>query len=468
MPAFDGPMADVARPRVPTIAPGPRRPLAVLRGRVSRREVGGRVLLAWCSSYAVLRFDTDVAVALGQALLLALVWELVHGKVTGWFRAMTFVAGTFVVAAITGTLTVGLVAATAFVLPWLGFRPGTLLVAGAVTLVAVGAWDSFVRHTAKAPARVLVVGGGHAVARFLQSIDQADVPLTVIGVVDDNVEREVAAAVPLTAPLARLSETVRRLSPDLVVIAVQRGRPDVFAQLLQVAETGFQIAGLPEIYEFTFGRLPIEELTPAWFMSVLHAYNRPANRLGKRVFDVLVALVGIVLTLPVLPLIVVVVKRTPGPLLYRQERLGEHGRPFTMLKFRSMRTDAEAAGARWAARDDDRIIRGGRLLRLLRLDELPQLWNVLRGEMSIVGPRPERPEFLDYLSGEVPFWSQRHLLKPGITGWAQIRSSYAADALGTVEKLSYDLWYLRHRSILLDVMICAKTLPRMATFRGAR
>jgi lipopolysaccharide/colanic/teichoic acid biosynthesis glycosyltransferase len=107
-------------------------------------------------------------------------------------------------------------------------------------------------------------------------------------------------------------------------------------------------------------------------------------------------------------------------------------------------------------------------MRLLRLDELPQLWNVLRGEMSIVGPRPERPEFLEYLSGEVPFWSQRHLLKPGITGWAQIRSSYAADAMATIEKLSYDLWYLRHRNVLLDALICAQTLPRMATFRGAR
>ena len=112
--------------------------------------------------------------------------------------------------------------------------------------------------------------------------------------------------------------------------------------------------------------------------------------------------------------------------------------------------------------------RGGRLLRLLRFDELPQLWNVLRGEMSIVGPRPERPEFLEHLEAEVPFWTQRHLLRPGITGWAQIRAAYAADALGTAEKLSYDLWYLRHRSLVLDAIICLKTFPRMAIFRGAR
>ena len=253
------------------------------------------------------------------------------------------------------------------------------------------------------------------------------------------------------------------------MIAVQRGRPEVFGELLNAADAGFQVVGLPEIYEFAFGRLPVEELTPAWFMSVLHAYNRPSSRLAKRTFDVVVALLGILATVPLLPFIVVLVKRTRGPLFYRQERLGEHGQIFTMIKFRSMRSDAEATGvAQWASENDPRIIPGGRLMRLLRLDELPQLWNVLRGEMSIVGPRPERPEFLEHLEAEVPFWTQRHLLRPGITGWAQIRAAYAADALGTVEKLSYDLWYLRHRSLVLDGIICLKTFPRMALFRGAR
>jgi lipopolysaccharide/colanic/teichoic acid biosynthesis glycosyltransferase len=227
--------------------------------------------------------------------------------------------------------------------------------------------------------------------------------------------------------------------------------------------------GLPETYEFAFGRLPVRELTPAWFMSVLHAYNRPYGRATKRAFDIVVAMAGLVVTLPLLPLIALLVKRTPGPLLYRQRRLGEHGQVFTMLKYRSMRSDAEgSSGAQWAQQNDSRVIPGGRLMRLLRLDELPQLWNVLRGEMSIVGPRPERPEFLEKLEAEVPFWTRRHLLKPGITGWAQIRSGYAADALGTVEKLSYDFWYLRHRSLVLDALICLKTLPGMATFRGAR
>ena len=239
--------------------------------------------------------------------------------------------------------------------------------------------------------------------------------------------------------------------------------------MLGVADAGFQMVGLPEIYEFAFGRLPVEDLTSAWFMSVLHAYNRPANRLAKRMFDVVVAILGLAVTALVLPAIVILVKNSRGPLLYKQQRMGENGRPFEILKFRSMRMDAEAPGqAQWAATNDPRVIWGGLLLRRLRLDELPQLWNVLRGEMSIVGPRPERPEFIEHLQAGVPFWTHRHLLKPGITGWAQIRAGYAADSLGTVEKLSYDLWYLRHRSLVLDVMICLKTFPRMAMLRGSR
>jgi lipopolysaccharide/colanic/teichoic acid biosynthesis glycosyltransferase len=139
-----------------------------------------------------------------------------------------------------------------------------------------------------------------------------------------------------------------------------------------------------------------------------------------------------------------------------------------MLKFRSMHIDAEAAGPVWAAERDPRVIPFGRLLRQARLDELPQLWNVLRGDMSIVGPRPERPEFVERLQTEVPFWSRRHLVKPGITGWAQVRHGYAADASSTSEKLSYDLWYLRHRSLVVDLAICLKTFSTLLSGSGAR
>jgi lipopolysaccharide/colanic/teichoic acid biosynthesis glycosyltransferase len=184
---------------------------------------------------------------------------------------------------------------------------------------------------------------------------------------------------------------------------------------------------------------------------------------------VVMALIAMVVALPFLPLIVLLVKRTPGPLLYRQERLGQFGRPFTMIKFRSMIPEAETGqGALWAQKRDPRVIPGGSLMRRTRLDEIPQLWNVIRGDMSFVGPRPERPEFVSLLELEVPYWSARNLLKPGITGWAQIQAGYAADGEGAELKLAHDLWYLRHRSLVLDAVICLKTITTLVTGSGAR
>jgi exopolysaccharide biosynthesis polyprenyl glycosylphosphotransferase len=443
---------------------------AALRGRVSSRQNAGRAVVVWAGAYLSIRPWSPAAQAAGEALVVTALWSTIGFRVIQMYRSMTFAVGAFAVSAVTSILGVGAASALGYWFPGIAIDQQALAVLGLSTFLCAGAWDTAVQRAARAPRRVLVVGGGSPTARLLADLArEPGAGLTVIGVVDDLVDDSVVARVPHCGTLRALPSTVRRLSPDLVVVAVPKGRPEVFAHLLGVADAGFQVVGLPEVYEFAFGRLPVEDLTSAWFMSVLHAYNRPTNRLTKRTFDVVVAAVGLVVALPLVPAIALVVKRTRGPLLYRQERLGENGKTFTILKFRSMRVDAEAPGeVQWASTDDPRVIPGGRLLRLVRIDELPQLWNVLRGEMSIVGPRPERPEFIAQLQAGVPFWTHRHLLKPGITGWAQIRAGYAADTLGTVEKLSYDLWYLRHRSLVLDVMICLKTLPRMATFRGAR
>jgi exopolysaccharide biosynthesis polyprenyl glycosylphosphotransferase len=265
----------------------------------------------------------------------------------------------------------------------------------------------------------------------------------------------------MLGPVRDLQTIVRETMPDLVVVAVDRGRPEVFSALGNVAALGFRVVGLPEFYEHAFGRVPVRRMTDAWFMSILHLYQRPYSRRSKRAFDVAGALFGLLLTAPLFPLIALLVSRTEGPIFYRQTRLGEQGRLFTILKFRTMRSDAESNGAVWAQESDPRMTNVGRLLRATRLDEIPQLINVLRGEMSIVGPRPERPEFVELLEQSVPFWSRRHLLRPGITGWAQLRSGYAADSLATEEKLSYDLWYLRHQSLVVDALICARTLPSL-------
>jgi exopolysaccharide biosynthesis polyprenyl glycosylphosphotransferase len=400
---------------------------------------------------------------------MTLVWTAAGRWAAQSFRAMPFAVGSFALAATASATGLVALSTVSFWHPDFALTQLGLAVAAGATFLGAGVWDAVAR-AARPARRVLVVGGGEATARLLDDLAlDPQAGLRVVGVVDDAVADSLRGSPLHLGALDDLTRMVRRVSPDLVVVAVQTGRPEIFTQLLDVADAGFQVMGMPEVYEFAFGRLPVENLTSAWFMSVLHAYNRPRSRMVKRAFDVAVAAVGLVATLPLLPVIAVIVKSTSGPLLYRQTRLGEHGKPFTILKFRSMRNDAEAAGApQWAEEEDPRVIRGGRMLRRFRLDELPQLWNVLRGEMSIVGPRPERPEFMEQLESGVPFWAHRHLLKPGITGWAQIRAGYAADELGANEKLSYDLWYLRHHTTMLDLLICLKTLPRMATRGGAR
>jgi exopolysaccharide biosynthesis polyprenyl glycosylphosphotransferase len=274
--------------------------------------------------------------------------------------------------------------------------------------------------------------------------------------------------VPRHGRIADLADIVAEHRPDVVVFANDRCRGDAFNELLDIAHLGFSVVGLPEFYEFAFGRLPVRNLNSRWFMSILHLYQRPYTRWAKRSFDVVVAGIGLLLSAPLFPVLAFLVRRTPGPAIYRQTRLGEAGRPFTIYKFRSMRQDAEVAGAAWAAERDPRVTQLGQLMRKTRLDELPQLWNVLKGDMSVVGPRPERPEFVEELQAEVPFWSRRHLVKPGITGWAQVRHGYTADAASTGEKLSYDLWYLRHRSLVVDLAICAKTFSTLLSGSGAR
>jgi lipopolysaccharide/colanic/teichoic acid biosynthesis glycosyltransferase len=202
-------------------------------------------------------------------------------------------------------------------------------------------------------------------------------------------------------------------------------------------------------------------------MSILHLYQRPYSRFTKRTFDLVGATIMLAVALPLLPVIALLVRLTTGPVILRQMRVGEHGKLFTIYKFRTMRSDAEAHGrAVWASEGDPRATWLGMFLRRVRLDELPQLWNVLLGDMSIVGPRPERPEFLEELEAKVPFWTRRQLIKPGITGWAQIRRGYTADMTGSTDKLSYDLWYLRHRTLLVDFAICLHTFG--VILRGAQ
>ncbi len=430
----------------------------------------GHAGVIWLAVYSLLASEqASVPAAVVFAVLITAVWLSSMSIAAGAASRLTLALGG--TGAVFLSLLAGLfaVSAAALWLPGLHLRPVRLLVMASAISVLSAAWRAFVSRGLPQQRRVLIVGGGEGSMHLVQLLRESGSGLEPVGVVDDDVKSEIFAGIPVRGHLSDLSAVVEEERPDLVVVAVERNRPEVFKQLLAAANAGFQVVGLPETYEHVFGRVPIRHLTPAWFMSVLHLYQRPYTQIAKRTFDFLVALVGLLIAAPLLPLIALLVAQTRGPVIFRQKRLGEGGRIFTMYKFRTMRVDAEDEGsAAWAQERDPRATPVGRWLRRARVDELPQLWNVLKGDMSIVGPRPERPEFSDMLEEAVPFWEHRQLLKPGITGWAQVCSGYSADCLSTEEKLSYDLWYLRHRSMLLDLIICAKTLPQLLSGRGAR
>jgi exopolysaccharide biosynthesis polyprenyl glycosylphosphotransferase len=458
------PVAEVAEPLVEPVG----RPLVGVAA-ARRIAVVGRVAAVWLPVFAVASHDLPtlrsflVSIALAGAWLAALRHAFGDARVTIWTIGAP-------VAAAVGT-TAGFILAVALnaALPWLGLSLGAALQMAIGVFVLAGAWESVVHASVAARQRVLIVGAANGGSELVEELSIGRCSrFDVIGVVDDEREADHIAGAPLHGRIEDLATIVDEYRPDVVVLANDHCRGRAFEELLDIAPLGFSVVGLPEFYEYAFGRLPLRNLNSRWFMSILHLYQRPYTRLAKRTFDVAVAGLGLLLAAPLFPLLALLVRRTPGPTIYRQVRLGEGGRTFTMYKFRSMRTDAEVGGAAWAAEHDPRVTPIGRFMRKTRLDELPQLWNVLRGDMSVVGPRPERPEFVEQLQAEVPFWTRRHLVKPGLTGWAQVRRGYTSDPASTSEKLSYDLWYLRHRSLVVDLAICIKTVSTLLSGSGAR
>jgi exopolysaccharide biosynthesis polyprenyl glycosylphosphotransferase len=221
-----------------------------------------------------------------------------------------------------------------------------------------------------------------------------------------------------------------------------------------------------QLYEQLLGHVPMGTIDAAWFRYIMHPRFRATSPVSKRLFDVVGSLAIGLLFAPFLIAAAIAIKLgDSGPVLYRQRRVGEHGREFHMLKLRSMTVDAEANGPQWATGDDSRITAVGRILRRTHIDELPQLWNVLRGDMTLVGPRPERPELVTQIERQFPHYTRRHLVKPGLAGWAQLRCGYAGSNLGTAWKLCHDLYYVKHRSFLGDLLILFETA--LVTFRDA-
>jgi exopolysaccharide biosynthesis polyprenyl glycosylphosphotransferase len=437
-------------------------PFVAPRNRVSWVVLGGRALLVWLPVYFLLAQTVPTAQAVLAASAVSAIWLLGLRAALGTY----FTLGPAVAAA-TGTLT-GLVAVSAFDLwvPDIDLGVVKLAEAAAAVFALSATWEHAVRSIAKR--RVLVVGTGGCASEVLAELRRGDrAPFTMLGLVGEGRDAP-AEDVPQLGSFDELPRIVEEHRPDIVILTDERVSSWAVDPLLDLAPVGFRVVGVSHFIEHALGRVPLRHITPAWFMSMLHLRQKPYTRLTKRVFDLAVSSLGLLLVAPLLPFLVLLVRTTPGPIIYRQTRLGEGGRHFTIYKLRTMRVDAEDTGSpRFAQEADSRVTRVGRILRQTHLDEVPQLWNVLRGEMSVVGPRPERPEFVDLLESTVPFWTRRLLVKPGITGWAQLRCGYAFDSESAAEKLSYDLWYLRNRDLVVDVAICAKTIKALL-FRSGR
>jgi exopolysaccharide biosynthesis polyprenyl glycosylphosphotransferase len=440
-----------------------RRLLSPLRSLVP--AISGALAVTLATAIAIVSSGDDPA-AVAPATALALVaWCTVLQYLHSGGVLSPLTLGTPVVAALAGAIALAGASAAVVLLPTLAIVHRTeLLIMAAGVAVGAALYETTQRRFG-ARQKVLVVGAGAGGAELVNDLRaRDDIPFECIGLLDDAAD----GSTPL-AGLDQLGAVVEAERPDLIVLAGVTDRALATERIFEASRFGFRLVELNHFYEDAFGRLPLTNLTPAWFMGLLHLHRRPYSRISKRSFDLVVTAIAIVPVALLFPFVALLVRCSgPGPILFKQVRLGEAGRLFHIYKFRTMVADAERQGvAVWASAADPRITPIGRFMRRTRLDELPQLWNVLRGDMSIVGPRPERPEFLKLLAKEVPFWERRHLVKPGITGWAQVRCGYTDDSLGAADKLSHDLYYLKHRSLLLDVAIAAKTAAIVVRGTGA-
>jgi sugar transferase (PEP-CTERM system associated) len=323
------------------------------------------------------------------------------------------------------------------------------------------------------PMKLLIVGAGKSGRMIYESLaERAD--FSIVGFIDDKPELAGTSVGKhaVLGPSTALPEIVHSNNVNVIVVAVtQEKRPELLRSLLECKVAGVEIYDMPQFYESISGKLPVVHMHDSWIVyTPFLGMTRNIYMIRvKRIVDVLLSLVLVPLSCPVMVLAAIAIRLdSPGHVFYRQERVGFDGRIFRIIKFRTMRQDAETNGAVWASEDDPRVTCAGGLLRMLRIDELPQLWNVLVGEMSFIGPRPERPEFVGRLREEIPFYDLRHSVKPGITGWAQVNYRYGASMEDALEKLQYDLFYVKNLTAILDIQILLKTIRVVLFSSGAR
>jgi len=370
------------------------------------------------------------------------------------------------------------VLATIYVwLPALAMRRGVFFVASFLIVVSVAGWRlafEWLTDRVAARRRLLIVGTEPATVHLARELFERryELGIDIVGFIDPDPAR---LGMPLINPgvigtIDDIPSIVRARQVDRVIVSLGDARGKLpMETLLDMKLGGVAFDHLATVYEELTGKIAVRNVRPSWLIFSAGFRKSRVGRVAKRLMDITSGVIGLTLAAPLLALVGVAVKLTsPGPVLYSQQRVGQHGRLFTVRKFRSMRQDAEAAtGAVWAQKNDARVTRIGRFIRRTRLDEMPQLWNVLVGDMSLVGPRPERPEFVKQLTEQIPFYGQRHVIRPGLTGWAQVRYTYGSSVEDAMEKLQHDLFYIKHLSIALDLYIIVSTIKTVVMRKGA-
>lgn len=325
--------------------------------------------------------------------------------------------------------------------------------------------------------RLIIVGRSSAAIELARELHERrhELGVELVGFVETRVlggpETPSAPGMDTIGAIEDIPQLAARHQVGRVVVSLvnARGQLPMEAMLEMKLRSGIRFDHLASVYEEFTGKIAVENLRPSWLIFSEGFRKNPMSLAIKRGFDILFSLVGLLLTFPIMGIVALGVRlSSPGPALYHQRRVGLNGKLFTVHKFRSMRQDAEkATGAVWATKGDTRVTSFGRFLRRTRLDELPQFLNVIRGDMSFVGPRPERPEFVADLTTQIPFYGERHVVRPGLTGWAQVRHAYGSTVHDALQKLQYDLFYIKHMSIALDLFVVLETIKTVLVRRGS-
>jgi len=318
---------------------------------------------------------------------------------------------------------------------------------------------------------VIIIGTGETAERISQEVNANQESGVVISAYIGNTSPSFAqGTAPVHERLGDIRQYPQLAKVERIVVALddRRGTMPIH-DLLESKLQGKLIEDGVTFYEAISGKILVEKVNPAWLIFSDGFDCSRANYHIKRMLDIFLALCGLLVSSPISLVTALLIKlESPGPVFYCQERVGEKGEVFSIVKFRSMRQDAEKNGAVWAMKNDNRVTRVGGFIRKVRIDEIPQMWNVLKGEMSFVGPRPERPVFVDQLVEKLPYYSLRHSAKPGITGWAQVCYPYGASEEDALRKLEYDLYYIKHQSIFIDLLIISRTVKTVLFQKGSR